>query len=105
MADAVKSVFLDRVIIVSNYDRQIRSPSFEMKLPSVIALKSYIVPQSKPSFTRFNVFKRSFSCQYCGSGEELTFDHLLPRSKGGETNWDNVVTACSTCNVKRWKTS
>jgi 5-methylcytosine-specific restriction endonuclease McrA len=100
--DAIKSVFLDRVIIVSNYDRQIRSPSFEMKLPSVIALKSYIVPQTKPSFTRFNVFLRDrFSCQYCGSGEELTFDHLLPRSKGGETNWDNVVTACSTCNVKK----
>ena len=100
--DAVKSVFLDRVTIVSNYDRQIRSPSFEMKLPSVIALKSYIAPQSKPSFTRFNVFLRDcFSCQYCGSGEELTFDHLLPRSKGGETNWDNVVTACSSCNVKK----
>ena len=42
-----------------------------------------------------------FSCQYCGSNEELTFDHLLPRSKGGETNWDNVVTACSACNVKK----
>ena len=73
-----------------------------MKLPSVIALKDYIVPQTKPSFTRFNVFLRDkFSCQYCGSDEELTFDHLLPRSKGGETNWDNVVTACSSCNVKK----
>ena len=57
-----------------------------MKLPSVIALKDYIVPQSKPSFTRFNVFLRDkFSCQYCGSNEELTFDHLLPRSKGDKT--------------------
>ena len=100
--DTVKSVFLDRVIIVSSYDRIIRSPSFNMQLPSVIALKNYIVPQTKPSFTRFNVFLRDkFSCQYCGSGEELTFDHLLPRSKGGETNWDNVVTACSECNVKK----
>ena len=61
--DTVKSVFLDRVIIVSSYDRIIRSPSFDMQLPSVIALKSYIVPQSKPSFTRFNVFLRDkFSC-------------------------------------------
>ena len=103
--DTVKSVFLDRVIIVSNYDRTIRSPSFNMQLPSVIALKDYIIPQTKPSFTRFNVFLRDkFSCQYCGSSEELTFDHLLPRSKGGETNWDNVVTACSSCNVKKgWK--
>ena len=73
-----------------------------MQLPSVIALKDYIIPQSKPSFTRFNVFLRDkFSCQYCGSADELTFDHLLPRSKGGETNWDNVVTACSSCNVKK----
>ena len=54
--DTIKSVFLDRVIIVSNYDRIIRSPSFNMKLPSVIALKNYIAPLSKPSFTRFNVF-------------------------------------------------
>ena len=42
-----------------------------------------------------------FSCQYCGSNKELTFDHLLPRSKGGKTDWDNVVTACSSCNVKK----
>ena len=100
--DSIKYVFLDRVVIVSNYDRVIRSPSFNMRLPSVIALKSFIKPQSNPSFTRFNVFLRDkFSCQYCGSGEDLTFDHLLPRSKGGQTNWDNVVTACSSCNVKK----
>ena len=100
--DSIKSVFLDRVSIVSYYDRKIRSPSFSMKLPSVIALKSYIRPQSNPNFTRFNVFLRDkFSCQYCGSKNELTFDHLLPRSKGGKTDWDNVVTACSACNVKK----
>ena len=73
-----------------------------MSLPSVIALKNFIKPSEHPNFTRFNVFLRDkFSCQYCGSNEELTFDHLLPRSKGGETNWDNVVTACSACNVKK----
>ena len=100
--ESVKSVFLDRVTIVSNYDRIIRSPSFDMKLPSVIALKSFIKPQSSPSFTRFNVFLRDkFLCQYCGRDQELTFDHLLPRSKGGQTNWNNVVTACSSCNVKK----
>ena len=98
--DSIKSVYLDRVAIVSHYDRVIRSPSFSMKLPSVIALKSYIKPQSNPNFTRFNVFLRDkFTCQYCGSNKELTFDHLLPRSKGGKTNWNNVVTACSDCNV------
>ena len=100
--DSIKSVFLDRVSIVSYYERVIRSPSFSMKLPSVIALKTYIRPQSNPNFTRSNVFLRDkFSCQYCGSKNELTFDHLLPRSKGGKTDWDNVVTACSMCNVKK----
>ena len=70
--DSIKSVFLDRVTIVSNYDRVIRSPSFSMKLPSVIALKSYVNPQSNPNFTRFNVFLRDkFSCQYCGSKKGL----------------------------------
>ena len=100
--DSIKSVFLDRVTIVSNYDKIVRSPSFSMRLPSVIALKNYINPQSNPNFTRFNVFLRDkFSCQYCGSKKELTFDHLLPRSRGGKTDWDNVVTACSGCNVKK----
>ena len=100
--DTVKAVFLDRVNIVSEYDEVVRSPGFSMKIPSVISLKQYIKNQKSPVFTRFNVFLRDrFSCQYCGSGEELTFDHLLPRSKGGQTNWDNVVTACSSCNVKK----
>ena len=100
--DSIKSVFLDRVSIVSYYDRVIRSPSFSMKLPSVIALKSYIKPLSNPNFTRFNVFLRDkFACQYCGAKKDLTFDHLLPKSKGGLTDWENVVTACSTCNVKK----
>ena len=100
--DAVKSVFLDRVSIVSNYKRKIRSPSFEMNLPSVIALKNFIKPSENPNFTRFNVFLRDkFACQYCGDKKDLTFDHLLPKSKGGITDWENVVTACSTCNVKK----
>jgi len=100
--DAVKSVFLDRVSIVSNYKRKIRSPSFEMNLPSVIALKHFIQPSKNPNFTRFNVFLRDkFSCQYCGDKKDLTFDHLLPKSKGGLTDWENVVTACSTCNVQK----
>ena len=47
------------------------------------------------------VLRDNFSCQYCWSNKELTFDHLLPRSKGGKTDWDNVVTACSSCNVKK----
>ena len=100
--DAIKAVFLDRVNIVSSYDRAVHSPSFEIKLPSVVSLKNYVKPPQWPAFTRFNLFLRDkFSCQYCGEMSDLTFDHLLPRSKGGQTTWENVVTACSKCNLKK----
>ena len=65
-------VFMDRVNIVSEYDRVVRSPTFEFKLPSVVSLKTYIKPARYPAFTRFNVFLRdSFECQYCGDDNDL----------------------------------
>ena len=100
--DALKSVFLERVDIVSEYDRVVRSPSFEMRLPSVISLKRYVKQSKQPAFTRFNVFLRDgFRCQYCGSPDELTFDHVLPRRLGGQTSWENITTACAPCNMKK----
>ena len=101
--NAVKSVFLDRVNVVSEYEREVHSPSLSIRLPSVIALKDYISLSRRPAFTRFNVFLRDrFSCQYCGDiyhSEELSFDHVVPRSRGGATRWSNVVTACGYCNL------
>ena len=103
--DAVKSVFLDRVNIIAHYDRYVRSPSFELRLPSVISLKEYVPTARRPAFTRFNVFLRDgFTCQYCGGRfptQDLTFDHVVPRSRGGKTTWENVVTACSSCNLRK----
>ncbi len=99
---AIKAVFLGRVDVVSEYDRLVRSPGAALRLPSVIALKTYVTPPPRAAFTRFNVFLRDgFSCQYCGSSEELTFDHVVPRSRGGRTTWENVVAACSACNLKK----
>ena len=70
--DAIKAVFLERVNIVANYDRAVHSPSFEMKLPSVVSLKTFVKPSTHPAFTRFNVFLRDrFSCQYCGDRDDL----------------------------------
>ncbi|PLX38325.1 MAG: HNH endonuclease [Hyphomicrobiales bacterium] len=100
--DTIKAVFLDRVNIVSEYDVAVRSPKFEMRLPSVVSLKTFIRPARNPAFTRFNVFLRDrFECQYCGSQDDLTFDHVVPRSRGGQTTWDNVVAACAPCNLKK----
>jgi len=103
--DSVKSVFLNRVSIIECYDYEVHSPTISFKLPSVIALKNYIMPQRKPAFTRFNVFLRdNFTCQYCNhkfSANELTFDHLIPRCLNGKTSWTNVVSACTNCNLKK----
>lgn len=101
--EAVKAVFLERVAVVSEYDQVIRSPSFQMKVPSVIALKEYAQPKAHPAFTRFNVFLRDkWTCQYCAAKHkthELTFDHVIPRSRGGATTWENIATACQCCNM------
>ena len=103
--DAVKATFQERVAIISEYDREVCSPSISFKLPSVIALKDYVPMNRAPAFTRFNVFLRDhFRCQYCTvtlPASELTFDHVLPRAKGGRTSWDNVVTSCQRCNLKK----
>lgn len=103
--DAVKAVFLDRVSVLSEYEQEVHSTSFSMRLPSVIALRDFIPSTRTPAFTRFNVFLRDeFSCQYCGqrhATQELTFDHVIPRARGGRTSWENVVTACSPCNLRK----
>ena len=100
--EAVKAVFLQRVNIVSEYEEQVHSPSMAMRLPSVVSLRDYVQPARYPAFTRFNLFLRDeFTCQYCGASGELTFDHVVPRSKGGRTTWQNVVAACSPCNLRK----
>jgi len=99
---AIKAVFLDRVNIVASYDREVHSPSLDMKIPSVIALRQYVRQNEFPAFTRFNVFLRDgFQCQYCGDRGHLTFDHVIPRRLGGKTTWENISTACANCNLKK----
>ncbi len=100
--DAVKAVYMDRVEVVAEYDHAVHSPSFEMRLPSVISLKEYVQQDRAPAFTRFNLFLRDgFKCAYCHATDDLTFDHVIPRSKGGKTTWENIVTACSPCNLRK----
>ena len=103
--DAIKAVFLGRVSVIENYETEVHSPSLTLKIPSVIALKNYVSSMRKPVFTRFNVFLRdNFTCQYCHdhfSANELTFDHLVPRCLNGKTSWNNVVSACASCNLKK----
>ncbi|MBZ4021855.1 HNH endonuclease [Rhodobacter sp. TJ_12] len=100
--EAVKAVCLDRVTILAEYDEVVRSQRQSIRIPSVVVLKEFVKPQKRVAFTRFNLFLRDgFCCQYCGAKGDLTFDHVIPRSKGGVTSWENVVAACAPCNLKK----
>lgn len=100
--EAVKAAFLDRVDIIAEYDKVVRSPTTEIRIPSVVVLREFVKPQKRVAFTRFNLFLRDeFSCQYCGATGDLTFDHVVPRARGGITSWENVVAACGKCNLKK----
>lgn len=100
--DAVKAKYLDRVDIVAEYEECVHSPTTTLRIPSVVVLKDYVKPQKRVAFTRFNLFLRDeFCCQYCGAKGDLTFDHVIPRAAGGVTSWQNVVAACSPCNLRK----
>ncbi|KGJ06869.1 HNH endonuclease [Paracoccus sphaerophysae] len=100
--ETIKAVFLDRVSILAEYDEVVRSQREAIRIPSVVVLKDYVKPRKRVAFTRFNLFLRDeFCCQYCGSKGDLTFDHVVPRSRGGVTSWENVVAACSPCNLRK----
>ena len=103
--EAVKAIFRQSVTVISEYDRTVRSPGLELKLPSVLALNDYVPMARSPAFTRFNVFLRDgWTCQYCRNKfktHELTFDHVIPRCRGGRTTWDNIVTSCQSCNTAK----
>lgn len=100
--EAIKAVCLNRVTILAEYDEVVRSQRQAIRIPSVVVLKEFVRPQKRVAFTRFNLFLRDgFCCQYCGARGDLTFDHVVPRSKGGVTSWENVVAACSPCNLRK----
>ena len=103
--DAVTAVFKGHVSVVAEYEQVISSPSTTMRLPSVVAVRDYVKMPKRVAFTRFNVFLRDrFRCQYCNekfAASELTFEHVYPKSRGGETCWTNIVAACDPCNVRK----
>ncbi len=76
----------------------------DIKLPTVIRLRYFIqVPYRELTLNRKNLIQRdNYSCQYCGyKGEKLTIDHIIPKSRGGEDKWENVTTACISCNIEK----
>lgn len=91
-------------MVVDKKDKTIRSVSDNFPWPSIIKLNSYIkVPYKKIILTRKNILRRDgHKCAYCGRGDlTLTIDHIIPRARGGEDSWDNLVAACLHCNNKK----
>jgi 5-methylcytosine-specific restriction endonuclease McrA len=103
---AVILLFTGKAERVEDTSRVIRSPSTVLLLPSVIRLHRFVRKPAQPSiaFNKKNILKRdAYTCQYCGrnSGERMTMDHVIPKSLGGRTVWENVVSACRACNLKK----
>ena len=96
----------NKVDVVKFYDNwKVHSPSKEFKVPSVIVTRKYCKRVAKVRLTRMNLHLRdNFQCQYCNGHfhrHQLTLDHVLPRSKGGKSTWENLVSACVPCNTKK----
>lgn len=103
---AVTLLFLQKVEVIREYDREVRSVTAQVPLPSVVKLRRFVRNNhTAVRFSRKNVFLRDdFTCQYCGKRLEtkhLTCDHIVPRSRGGITEWTNIVTSCVRCNFKK----
>lgn len=103
---AITLLCLGKVEVIEEYGRDICSVSITIRLPSVVRLLRLVRRPRKPvRFSRQNIYARDrHRCQYCGQKfptEELTYDHVFPRSRGGRTVWENIVTCCVSCNRKK----
>jgi len=104
---AVTDLFLGKIEVVEySCDRTIKGVTREYPMPAVVrVLRRFRRDRVAIKFSRINIYTRDrFACQYCGArfdAEDLTFDHVVPRSQGGRTSWENIVTACVPCNAHK----
>lgn len=103
---AITLLTLGKVEVLVEYDRNVRSPTLVIKMPAVVRLLRVFRRHRQPvKFSRVNIYARDgYRCQYCGVKlpiADLTFDHVVPRARGGRTTWENIVTACVPCNARK----
>ena len=102
---AVILILKEKAELLEQGERRLHSESITLPHPVVIRLVSYVrVPRDSRSrrITRRAVFARdSWTCQYCGTTSHLTVDHVIPRSRGGASDWENIVTSCAPCNRRK----
>lgn len=105
---AIRLLCQGKVEVLAEYDREIRSLSFTVKMPSILRLLKYVKIRRRHQdvkFSRANIYARDHhTCQYCGkkcATENLTFDHVIPSVRGGTKTWGNIVTCCIDCNHRK----
>lgn len=113
---AVALLFQEKVELVEAYDELLMTPeqaakareygwTFAIHVPAVVRLINRVRRKKAVRFSRINVLTRDdWSCQYCGTrlpSKKLNYDHVLPRSRGGKTVWENIVSCCYPCNAKK----
>jgi len=102
---AVVLLLKEKAEVVEHAGWELHSASRSISRPMVIRLVTYVrVPRDthRRKITRRAVFARDdWTCQYCGARANLTVDHVIPRSKGGGSNWDNIVASCAPCNRRK----
>lgn len=104
--EVVKNTIAGQVDVVTEYDLAVRSPSISMRLPAVVALRTFVRRREIPPLNRHNVLvlRDRCSCAYCGKTfpiSHLTWDHVIPRAQGGKHRWENLVGACTACNWRK----
>jgi 5-methylcytosine-specific restriction endonuclease McrA len=103
---AVVLCVLGKVDVLEEYDEEIRSRSLAIRTPAVVRMKKGArAPRRAVRFSRIHVYTRDdFRCQYCGerkAPQDLNYDHVVPRARGGRTTWENIVTSCYACNDRK----
>lgn len=108
--EAMKLIYTNKASVALEYeDKFVHSPSVTMNVPSVIILNQYVKTHHNVKYSRESIYIRDeYTCQYCGINafknnckNILTLDHYIPKSKGGKSNFENIVTACLSCNLEK----
>jgi 5-methylcytosine-specific restriction endonuclease McrA len=92
--------------IIKDPSGYINTPTFKLAIPDVIALRTFEgIPKSEVKFTRRNIYEHyHYQCAYCGhrfNTSDLNLEHVVPKSRGGKTDWTNIVTSCIPCNLRK----
>lgn len=103
---AIAQEYTDEVDVLERYEEAARSPSVTIRFPAVARLSGWLShTRTDIKFSRATIYQRDrYTCQYCGArpgAKGLNYDHVVPRSKGGETTFENIVTACFDCNLRK----